>query len=120
MILLKSQSTASAAEVLDRTDARWTPGGRKIALQNVLWPELPNFVKKLNFIYSWKTTKFCEISTLLLSFVVPVESKVVILQNFVAFSEYMNFTSHFFILNKWSMVQYGNLDNLSWNQDGDT
>ena len=44
------------------------------------------------FIYSEKATKFCEISTLLLSYVVPVKSKVEILQNFVAFSEYMNFT----------------------------
>ena len=38
-----------------------------------------------------KATKFCEISTLLLSYVVPVKSKVEISQNFVAFSEYMNF-----------------------------
>ena len=45
------------------------------------------------FIYSEKTTKFCEIFTLLLSYVVPVKSKVKISQNFVAFSEYMNFTS---------------------------
>ena len=44
------------------------------------------------FIYSEKATKFCEISTLLLlSYVVPVKSKVEILQNFVTFSEYMNF-----------------------------
>ena len=48
------------------------------------------------FIYSEKATKFCEIFTLLLSYVVPVKSKVKILQNFVAFSEYMNFTfGHF-------------------------
>ena len=45
----------------------------------------------LKFIYSDKATKFCEISTLLLSYVVPVKSKVGISQNFVAFSEYMNF-----------------------------
>ena len=32
-----------------------------------------------------------EISTLLLSYVVPVKSKVEILQNFVTFSQYMNF-----------------------------
>ena len=44
--------------------------------------------------YSEKATKFCEISTLLLFYVVPVKSKVEILQNFVAFSEYMNFTSY--------------------------
>ena len=47
----------------------------------------------LKFIYSEKATKFCEISTLILSYVVPVKSKVEILQNFVAFSEYMNFSS---------------------------
>ena len=45
----------------------------------------------VKFIYSEKATKFCEISTLLLSYVVPVKSKVEIPQNFVAFSEYMNF-----------------------------
>ena len=45
----------------------------------------------LQFIYSEKATIFCEISTLLLSYVVPVKSKVEISQNFVAFSEYMNF-----------------------------
>ena len=32
-------------------------------------------------------TKFCEISTFLLSYVVPAKSKVEVLQNFVAFSE---------------------------------
>ena len=46
---------------------------------------------QLKFIYSEKATTFCEISTLLLSYVVPVKSKVEILQYFVAFSEYMNF-----------------------------
>ena len=46
----------------------------------------------VKFIYSEKATKFCEISTLLLSYVVPVKSKVKISQNFVAFSEYVNFT----------------------------
>ena len=44
----------------------------------------------VKFIYSEKATKFCEI--LLLSYVVPVKNKVKISQNFVAFSEYMNFT----------------------------
>ena len=48
----------------------------------------------LKFIYSEKATNFCKISTLLLSYVVPVKSKVEIFQNFVAFSEYMNFNSH--------------------------
>ena len=45
----------------------------------------------LKFIYSEKATKFWEIFTLLLSYVMPVKSKVKISQNFVAFSEYMNF-----------------------------
>ena len=46
---------------------------------------------QFKFIYSEKSTKFCEIFTLLLSYVLPVKSKVKISQNFVAFSEYMNF-----------------------------
>ena len=47
----------------------------------------------VKFIYSEKATKFCEIFTLLLSYVVPVKNKVKISQNFVAFSDYMNFNS---------------------------
>ena len=47
------------------------------------------FVK---FIYSEKATKFCEIFILILSTVHTDKSKVKILQNLVAFSEYMNFT----------------------------
>ena len=60
----------------------------------------PNHFKKqsssssfLNFVYSEKATKFCEMSTLLLSTVHTDKSKVEISQNFVAFSEYMNFTN---------------------------
>ena len=50
----------------------------------------------LKFIYSEKATKFCEIFTLLLTGTTQDKSKVKILQNFVAFSEYMNFTiSHY-------------------------
>ena len=45
----------------------------------------------LKFIYSEKAAKFWEISTLDLSYIVPVKSSVEISQNFVAFSEYMNF-----------------------------
>ena len=41
--------------------------------------------------YSEKATKFCEISTLLLTGTTKDKSKMEILQNFVAFSEYMNF-----------------------------
>ena len=51
----------------------------------------------LKFIYSEKATKFCEISTLILSYVVPVKSKVKISPKFVAFSEYMNFNTFFFL-----------------------
>ena len=47
----------------------------------------------LKLIYSEKATKFYEISSLLLSYVVPVKSKGKISQNFVAFSEYMNFNN---------------------------
>ena len=47
-------------------------------------------MRGIKFIYSEKATKFCEISTLLLSNVVPVKSKVEIFQNSVDFSEYMN------------------------------
>ena len=49
----------------------------------------------LKFIYSEKATKFCEIFTLILTTVHTVKSKVEISQNFVAFSEYMNFKQPF-------------------------
>ena len=45
----------------------------------------------LKFIYSEKATKFCEIFTLHMTVCTVVKNKVKILQNFVAFSEYMNF-----------------------------
>ena len=44
------------------------------------------------FVHSEKATKFYEISILLLSTVLTDKSIVKILQNFVCFSEYMNFT----------------------------
>ena len=47
----------------------------------------------LKFIYSEKATKYCEIFTLLLTGTTKDKSKVKILQNFVAFSEYINFTT---------------------------
>ena len=46
----------------------------------------------LKFIYSEKATKFCEFFTLLLTGTTWDKSKVKISQNFVAFSEYMNFS----------------------------
>ena len=45
----------------------------------------------VKFIYSEKATKFCEIFPLLLTTVHTVKCKGKILQNFVAFSEYMKF-----------------------------
>ena len=45
----------------------------------------------LKFIYSEKATKFFEIFALLLTVFTVAKSKVKILQNSVAFSEYMNF-----------------------------
>ena len=52
---------------------------------------LENHILNIKFIYSEKATNFCEISTIDLSYVVQVKSTVEILQNFLAFSEYMNF-----------------------------
>ena len=46
----------------------------------------------VKFIYFEKATNFCEISTVDLSYVVTVKFTVEISENFVAFSEYMNFT----------------------------
>ena len=46
---------------------------------------------KVKFIYSQKATNICEISTADLFYSVTVKSTVEILQNFEAFSEYMNF-----------------------------
>ena len=45
----------------------------------------------IKFIYSEKAIKFCEIFPLLLTVCTVVKSKGKISQNFVAFSEYMNF-----------------------------
>ena len=60
----------------------------------------------LKFIYSEKATKLCKIFTLLLSYVVPVKSKMKILQNFVAFSEYMNFTMSICPLHREMQIEY--------------
>ena len=50
---------------------------------------MPKYIK---FIYSEKATKFWEIFPLLLTYSTYIQNKGKILQNFVAFSEYMNFT----------------------------
>ena len=47
----------------------------------------------LKFTYSEKATKLCEIFSLLLNVCTVLKSKVKISQNFVAFSEYMNFNN---------------------------
>ena len=54
---------------------------------------MPKYVEVVKFIFSEKATKFCEISSADLSCLVKVKSTVEISQNFVAFSEYLNFTS---------------------------
>ena len=59
---------------------------------SVFWLAYFRF-QSLKFTYSEKATNFCEISAGDLCYVVTVKSTVEILQNFVAFSEYMNFTS---------------------------
>ena len=46
---------------------------------------------QLKFLHSEKATKFCEIFTMILTVCTAVKSKVEISQNFVAFSECMNF-----------------------------
>ena len=48
-------------------------------------------IQEVKFIYTEKATKFCEIFPLLLTVCTVVKSKGKISQNFVAFSEYMNF-----------------------------
>ena len=55
--------------------------------------KIPYFLAELKFVHSEKAIKFCKISTLDLSSVVPVKSTVEISQNFVAFLEYMNFNN---------------------------
>ena len=86
---------------------------KKYELKESIMKNADKFMVK--FIYSEKATKFCKISILLLSYVVPVKSKEEISQNFVAFSEYMNFiysrvhissdTAFLKILKKPSIVQ---------------
>ena len=69
----------------------------RLLLRNILLESLNQALPTLcciillKFVYSEKATKFCEISTLLLSTLHTDKSKVNISQNFVAFLEYMNF-----------------------------
>ena len=72
-----------------------SPGslGRKSVQEKKMFPW--KNLALVKFIYSEKATRFCDISTVDLSSVVPVKSTVEILQNFVTFSEYMNFFKMF-------------------------
>ena len=63
----------------------------------------------VKFIYSEKATKFCKISTLLLTVCTVVKSKVDISQNFVAFSEYI-YELYLFVIN-WTELLSANFAN---------
>ena len=60
------------------------------------WQKSPNIAQILKFIYYEKATNFCQISIVVLYYVVMVKSTVDISRNIWPFSKYMNFT--FFIL----------------------
>ena len=62
---------------------------------NTLWKMLSAQVGTLKLVYYEKAKKFCEIFPLLLATAHTDKSKGKILQNFVAFSEYMNFTQKY-------------------------
>ena len=73
----------------------------------------------LKFIYSEKATKFCEISTLLLSVCTVDKSKVKISQNFVAFSEHTNLLQ---VSQLWNSIKIRNMEHVqfikyTWNRE---
>ena len=68
------------------------------------WSHCAIFTWKVKFIYSEKATKFCEISTLLLSACTVDKRKVEISQNFVTFSDYTNFIKNIFC-NVWPLCK---------------
>ena len=87
--LSKSSSSSSSSAAVSSTSSSFKPqplppGGAAEASAMVNHMQVKSSSSE-------KATKIFEISTLLLSYVVPVKSKVEISQNFVAFSEYMNF-----------------------------
>ena len=87
---------------VDQEEVIYEEAGKKLQQINVQVQSSPKRRKRatvsalgnliLKFIYSEKATKFCKIFFLLLTTVHTVKSKGKISQNFVAFSEYMNFT----------------------------
>ena len=73
-------------------DARYTIWGiQSLGMTNQSWNDRKMKFPSVKFIYSEKATKLCLIFTLLLTVCTVVKSKLKISQNFVAFSEYMNF-----------------------------
>ena len=87
----------SCRNVRDRPQWKIVPKCHYTSLNMSHWIEILSLgaFLQLKFIHSEKATKFFKFSTLLLSYVVLVKSKVEISQNFVAFSEYMNFKFNF-------------------------
>ena len=59
----------------------------------------------LKFSFSEKAKNFCKISTVDLSYVVTAKSNMEISQNFVAFSEYMQFTRTEEKIKKWESAE---------------
>ena len=67
---------------------------------------------QLKFIYSEKGTKFCEISTVDLIGTPQDKPTEEISQNFVAFSEYMNFKAKFILKIKIEDIQYYRMEQI--------
>ena len=94
-----SQKFAAFSEYMN-----FTKQGNR-ALESTVYNQVRFQIKwLLKFLYSEKARTFCEISTVDLSYVVTVKSTVEISQNFVAFSEYMNFTMMATLLKKYIPV----------------
>ena len=81
------EKTASLLKVIAASQTPNDSGEDKHTIVRALY-----MFSQLKFIYSKKATKFCEIFPLFLTTVHTVKSKGKISQNFVAFSQYMNFT----------------------------
>ena len=73
-----------------------TGNGNSVSTQtNLFSNNVPDFLFLIvKFIYFENATKFCKIFPFLLTVCTVVKSKRKISQNFVAFSEYMKFTSY--------------------------